>query len=374
VADLPLHEYRVDPVFDLMGHVRMPQAVGHQLRRQLERVPAGGEALLDLAGPQPAAPLGQPQGRVTGEAVAGPDVSHVVSDRLHRPRHHRADRSSHGYDLKRDYDAYFGRGRPLPFGQVYATLARLARDGKAVAGEAERGAGPERKRYSITETGKSEVEGWLAEPIPAEPHLQTDLFVKVVLSLMLGRPAEDYFDAQRATHLHLMRELTELKQRGNLVDALLADHGPFHLEADLRWIDITSARLAPLAEENVALPLLLGGTHRDEALREARSWFKRLGLEGMERHRTGEMSGGQAQRVALARGLVAHPDVLFADEPTGSLDSLTGELVMGLMTGAAREEGTTVVLVTHEPRVAAYADREVIVRDGRVTTTAAVAG
>ena len=84
----------------------------------------------------------------------------------------------------------------------------------------------------------------------------------------------------------------------------------------------------------------------------------------------GEMSGGQAQRVALARGLVAHPDVLFADEPTGSLDSLTGELVMGLMTGAAREEGTTVVLVTHEPRVAAYADREVIVRDGEVTTAA----
>ena len=101
---------------------------------------------------------------------------------------------SHGYDLKRDYDTYFGRGRPLPFGQVYATLARLARDGKAIAGEAEPGAGPDRKRYTITETGKSEVEAWLAEPIPAEPHLQTDLFVKVVLSLMLGRPAEEYLD------------------------------------------------------------------------------------------------------------------------------------------------------------------------------------
>jgi putative ABC transport system ATP-binding protein len=88
----------------------------------------------------------------------------------------------------------------------------------------------------------------------------------------------------------------------------------------------------------------------------------------LERHRAGEMSGGQAQRVALARGLVAHPDVLFADEPTGSLDSLTGELVMALMTNSAREEGTTVVLVTHEPRVAAYADREVIVRDGKVTS------
>jgi putative ABC transport system ATP-binding protein len=128
------------------------------------------------------------------------------------------------------------------------------------------------------------------------------------------------------------------------------------------------------AEENAALPLLLGGTHRDQALRAARSWFERLDLEGMERHRTGEMSGGQSQRVALARGLVAHPGVLFADEPTGSLDSLSGELVMGLLTRTAREEGSTVILITHEPRVAAYADREVIVRDGRVTTTTAVAG
>jgi len=122
------------------------------------------------------------------------------------------------------------------------------------------------------------------------------------------------------------------------------------------------------AEENVALPLLLGGMHRDEALQAARSWFERLDLDGMERHRTGEMSGGQSQRVALARGLVAHPDVLFADEPTGSLDSLNGELVMGLLTRAARDQGSTVLLVTHEPRVAAYADREVIVRDGRVTS------
>jgi len=121
------------------------------------------------------------------------------------------------------------------------------------------------------------------------------------------------------------------------------------------------------AEENVALPLLLGGMRRAQAIAEARSWFERLGLDGMEHHRSGEMSGGQAQRVALARGLVAHPEVLFADEPTGSLDSLTGELVMELLTGAARQQGTTVVLVTHEPRVAAYADREVVVRDGRVT-------
>ena len=159
---------------------------------------------------------------------------------------------SHGYDLKRDYDTYFGRGRPLPFGQVYATLARLARDGRAMVGEAEPGAGPDRKRYTITETGRSEVETWLADPIPAEPHLQTDLFVKVVLSLMLDRPAEEYLDIQRAAHLARMRELTELKLTGGIVDALLADHGLFHLEADLRWIDLTASRLAVLAEEVTA--------------------------------------------------------------------------------------------------------------------------
>ncbi len=120
------------------------------------------------------------------------------------------------------------------------------------------------------------------------------------------------------------------------------------------------------AEENVALPLLLGGTRRAPALKAARAWFGRLGLDGLQQRRSGELSGGQAQRVALARGLVADPEVLFADEPTGSLDSLAGEHVMNLLTAAARDQGTTVILVTHEARVAAYADREVVVRDGKV--------
>ncbi|MEU8920591.1 ABC transporter ATP-binding protein [Kitasatospora sp. NPDC048545] len=125
------------------------------------------------------------------------------------------------------------------------------------------------------------------------------------------------------------------------------------------------------AEENVALPLLLNGVRRSSALAEARPWFARLGLDGMEGRRSGELSGGQAQRVALARGLVARPRVLFADEPTGALDSLTGEQVMELMVTSAKEQGTTVVLVTHEPRVAAYADREAIVRDGRARSLTA---
>jgi putative ABC transport system ATP-binding protein len=124
------------------------------------------------------------------------------------------------------------------------------------------------------------------------------------------------------------------------------------------------------AEDNIALPLLLDKVGRNEAYAKARSWFKRLGLEGLEKHRTGEMSGGQSQRVAIARALVTQPKVLFADEPTGSLDSLASEQVMELLVSAAREQGTTVVLVTHDTRVAAYADREVVVRDGKVVTAA----
>jgi DNA-binding PadR family transcriptional regulator len=155
---------------------------------------------------------------------------------------------SHGYDLKRDYDTFFGRGKPLPFGQVYSTLSRLARDGKVVMGEAEPGAGPERKRYVITEQGATEVQTWLSEPVEPEPHLQTVLFAKVVLALMLDRSAENYLDLQRTAHLRRMRELTELRRSAGVVDALLADHALFHLEADLRWIELTTARLSALAE------------------------------------------------------------------------------------------------------------------------------
>jgi len=123
------------------------------------------------------------------------------------------------------------------------------------------------------------------------------------------------------------------------------------------------------AVENAALPLLLNGRSRTDAVAESLGWLDRLGLEGLADRRPGELSGGQAQRVALARALVMHPRVLFADEPTGSLDSLAGEQVMNLLTGIARSEDLTVVLVTHEPRVAAYADREIVVRDGRVSSS-----
>lgn len=121
------------------------------------------------------------------------------------------------------------------------------------------------------------------------------------------------------------------------------------------------------AADNVALPLLLGKVKRRDAYERAVTWLGRLGLEGLEGRRSGELSGGEAQRVALARAIVGKPKVIFADEPTGSLDSLTSEQVMNLLVDTGRAEGTTVVLVTHDARVAAYADREVMVRDGRVT-------
>jgi putative ABC transport system ATP-binding protein len=120
--------------------------------------------------------------------------------------------------------------------------------------------------------------------------------------------------------------------------------------------------------DNIALPLLLNRVRRKTAYQAADSWLKRLGLADTGARRTGELSGGQAQRVALARALAPRPKVIFADEPTGSLDSLASENVMDLLVGTAREEGTTVVLVTHDARVAAYADREVMVRDGKVTS------
>ncbi|MFG1954912.1 ABC transporter ATP-binding protein [Micromonospora sp. NPDC048830] len=123
------------------------------------------------------------------------------------------------------------------------------------------------------------------------------------------------------------------------------------------------------AAENVALPLLLAGTGRRAARTAALAWLERLGVADVAAVRPGEMSGGQQQRCALARALVTEPRVLFADEPTGALDTLAGEQVLTQLVRLAREQRTSVVLVTHEPRIAGYADREVTLRDGAVDGT-----
>jgi len=178
----------------------------------------------------------------------------------------------------------------------------------------------------------------------------------------------------KSTLLHclagiLVPDAGEVRFDGRRVDTL-GEQERSTLRRDRFGFVFQFGQLVPelTAEENVALPLLLKGVGRSEALAQAREWFARLELDGLQRRRCGELSGGQAQRVALGRGLVARPQVLFADEPTGSLDSLSGERVMELLSDAAREHDTTVILVTHEPRVAAYGDREVMVRDGRVTS------
>lgn len=118
------------------------------------------------------------------------------------------------------------------------------------------------------------------------------------------------------------------------------------------------------AAENVALPLLLAGTKRSAAIAAATNWLERFGVAELATTRPPEMSGGQGQRVAAARAMVTEPSVLFADEPTGALDALSGEQVMTQMVRVAREAGTSVVIITHDAKIAAYGDREIVVRDG----------
>lgn len=118
------------------------------------------------------------------------------------------------------------------------------------------------------------------------------------------------------------------------------------------------------ADENIALPLLLEGHPRRRAVAEARRWFAPLGLDGLEGRRPGELSGGQAQRVTIARALVTAPSVVFADEPTAALDRATGHDVIALLIDAARRSGAGLLIVTHDPEVAAACDRTIVLRDG----------
>jgi DNA-binding PadR family transcriptional regulator len=155
---------------------------------------------------------------------------------------------SHGYDLKRAFDERFGQDRPLHYGQVYATMARLLKGGLVVIDGIAAGDGPDRKRYAITEAGVTDVEDWLAQPEKPEPYLQNTLYTKVVLALLTGRSGQQVLDAQRAEHLRMMRELTRRKTGGDLADQLICDHALFHLEADMRWLELTATRLDQLAQ------------------------------------------------------------------------------------------------------------------------------
>nr|WP_194238946.1 ABC transporter ATP-binding protein [Pseudactinotalea suaedae] len=120
------------------------------------------------------------------------------------------------------------------------------------------------------------------------------------------------------------------------------------------------------ADENAALPLMLGGVPRHQAVAAAREWLGYLGLAGMEDRRPGELSGGQAQRVAIARALTCSPGVIFADEPTGALDQHTGQEVLRVLRDATEQTGASLVVVTHDEQVAAWCSRTVRMRDGLV--------
>ncbi|RJQ87661.1 PadR family transcriptional regulator [Amycolatopsis panacis] len=153
----------------------------------------------------------------------------------------------HGYDLKKVYDEQFGHDRPLAYGQVYSTLARLLRNGLVEVSGVEQGEGPDRKRYTITDAGVTDVAQWLSTPESPQPYLQNTLYTKVVLALLSGRSAVEVLDIQRGEHVAAMRTFTQRKIHGNLADHLICDHALFHLEADLRWLELTAARLDELA-------------------------------------------------------------------------------------------------------------------------------
>ncbi|MFJ9968453.1 PadR family transcriptional regulator [Streptomyces avermitilis] len=155
----------------------------------------------------------------------------------------------HGYDLKHSYDQRFGNDRPLHYGQVYSTLSRLLKRGLVEVEGIEPGGGPKRKRYAITEAGVTDVTQWLATPENPDSHLQSTLYAKVVLAILTGRDAAKLLDTQRAEHLRLMRELTRRKTGCDLADQLICDHALIHLEADLRWLKLTAARLDRLSAE-----------------------------------------------------------------------------------------------------------------------------
>lgn len=160
----------------------------------------------------------------------------------------------HGYDLKRLFDRYFAPDHPVAFAQVYSTLGRLEQRGRVRLEAIERAEGPDRRRYAITDEGTRELERWLEAPLDAEPHLQASLFTKVVLAILSGRPVEPLVDAERHAHLERMRDLTKMRRSASMPLALLADYALFHLEADLRWLDLTAARVDELRHNLLDTP------------------------------------------------------------------------------------------------------------------------
>jgi DNA-binding PadR family transcriptional regulator len=155
----------------------------------------------------------------------------------------------HGYELKQRWDEVLGASRPLQFGQIYATLARLERDGLLELDRTEVGHGPERKCYAITPEGRAALEAWLGAPVPADPTLGGPFLVKLMLAAYADKDIRELLDAQRAVHLAEMRKLTRRKVGADRATAWLLDHALFHLEADLRFVDHVVASINDRAQE-----------------------------------------------------------------------------------------------------------------------------
>lgn len=155
--------------------------------------------------------------------------------------------------------------------------------------------------------------------------------------------------------------------RGSNLDAM-SDAGRTKLRRNAFGFVFQSGQLLPElpAVENIALPMMLDGMPYRIATDTAILWLERMGLRALANNRPGEMSGGQMQRIAIARALAVKPAVVFADEPTGALDQTTGREVMGILMAAARDNGAAVVVVTHDPNVAGFCGRTVMMQDGRL--------
>jgi DNA-binding PadR family transcriptional regulator len=162
----------------------------------------------------------------------------------------------HGYDLKRAHDVRLPRAKPLAFGQVYATLGRLLRDGLVVAAGQDRDGGPDRTAYTLTDTGLAALMTWMRTVEPPMPHLGGTLLTKVVVTLIVAGvdQARGFLAAQREAHVARLRELTAVKTdpEATLGDVIAADYGIAHLDADLRWLTTTLDRVADLHREVTA--------------------------------------------------------------------------------------------------------------------------
>ncbi len=153
---------------------------------------------------------------------------------------------THGYTLKHKYDVWFAQRRPLAFGQVYATLARLERDGLAEEIAVEAGDGPDRRRYQITPEGVTAVDTWVHSPDDPDDFATSNLCVRVTVALLSGRSAADVLDAQREAHLTRMRELQQRRRVASGADLLTVTYELAHLDADLHWIEQSGHRLDQL--------------------------------------------------------------------------------------------------------------------------------